>query len=201
MNQLVASHTVGQWVGTAKVATTVAPNSIWSPAGQITLNGFTGTSGVLSKGDTFTIAGVYMVNGQTKAPLATLQQFVVTSAVTSDATGTAVVSIAPAIVTTGGFQNVSAAPAAGAVVNPVGSSGASTQYALAFDRDAIMLAAKELVPYSVGMGKTTTDDQTRIPIRVQQMPDIRTNQEILRFDVMVAWATLYDQLGIKIATT
>ena len=83
----------------------------------------------------------------------------------------------------------------------VGTSGKTSQYALAFDRDAIMLAAKELMPYSVGLGKTTTDDQTRIPIRVQQMPDIRTNQEILRFDVMVAWATLYEQLGVKIFTT
>ena len=51
------------------------------------------------------------------------------------------------------------------------------------------------------IGKTTTDDQTRIPIRVQQMPDIRTNQEILRFDVMAAWATLYSQLGVRICTS
>ena len=118
----------------------------------------------------------------------------------SDTSGAITMTVSPAIVTTGGFQNVSAAPQSGAAITIAGASGVTTQNALAFDRDAIMLAAKELMPYSVGLGKTTTDDQTRLPIRVQQMPDIRTNQEILRFDVMFAWATLYSQLGVRIAT-
>lgn len=201
MNQLVKSHTNGTFSGSITVTTTVAANSTWAATSTILTGGWTGAPAV---GDvlTFGSAGtaVKMVNPQTKDVLGTLQQFSV-QAVVDNGGGSLTLTVAPAIVTTGGFQNVSQAPASGTAVNVLGASGATTQNALAFDRDAIMLAAKELMPYSVGLGKSTTDDQTGIPIRVQQMPDIRTNQEILRFDVMVAWATLYDQLGVRICTS
>ncbi len=199
MNQLVQSHTNGTYTTAGHIATTVAANATWSASSTISTAGW-GATDKLNAGDVFTIAGVYMVNPQTKQTIGTLQQFVVNS-FTNDGAGNATIVVSPAIVTTGGFQNVSAAPLANAAITVAGASGVTTQNALAFDRDAIMLATKELMPYSVGLGKTTTDDQTGIPIRVQQMPDIRTNQEILRFDVMYAWATLYDQLGVRIATS
>ena len=199
MNQLVQSHTNGTYGGSPIVASTVPSNSTWGTTSTLSTSGWSSGATTLNQGDIFTIAGVYMVNAMTKQTLNTLQQFVVTQTV-SDTAGAITMTISPAIVTTGGFQNVSAAPQVNAVITVLGASGATTQNALAFDRDAIMLAAKELMPYSVGLGKTTTDDQTRIPIRVQQMPDIRTNQEILRFDVMTAWGTLYDQLGVRICT-
>ena len=207
MNQLVKAHTCGTYTGsTPVVATTVAANSTWASTSTLATSGWNSGATTLNAGDVFTIAGVYMVNPQTHQTLGTLQNFVVVNTV-SDTSGSITVTVAPAIVTTGGFQNVSAAPQSGAAIllngdtSGVGTSGVTSQYALAFDRDAIMLAAKELVPTSVGLGKTTTDDQTRIPIRVVQAYDVRTNQEILRFDVMYAWATLYDQLGVKIFTT
>ena len=199
MNQLVQAHTVGTYGGFPVVATTVPANSVWSTSSTIATSGWTSGATTLNAGDVFTIAGVYMVNPQTKQTLTTLQQFSVANTI-SDTSGAITLTVYPAVVTTGGFQNVSAAPASGAAINVLGASGAVSQQALAFDRDAIMLAAKELMPYSVGIGKTTTDDQTMIPIRVQQMPDIRTNQEILRFDVMYAWATLYSQLAVRIFT-
>lgn len=197
MNQLVNSTTNGTFSGSITVSHTVAANSTWATTSVLRTTGWTGAPSV---GQVFTIAGIYMVNPQTKQTLGTLQQFSVQS-VLDNGGGQLDLTVAPAIVTTGGFQNVSAVPTATNVITNLGGTGAVTQNALAFDRDAIMLAAKELMPYSVGMGKTTTDDQTGIPIRVQQMPDIRTNQEILRFDVMVAWATLYSQLGVRICTT
>ena len=199
MNQLVQSHTTGTYGGSPIVASTVPSNSTWGTSSTLSTSGWSSGSTTLNAGDIFTIAGVYMVNAQTKQAIATLQQFVVVNTI-SDTSGAINLTVSPAIVTTGGFQNVSRAPAVNDVITVLGASGVTTQNALAFDKDAIMLAAKELIPYSVGLGKTTTDDQTRIPIRVQQMPDIRTNQEILRFDVMVAWATLYDQLGVRICT-
>ena len=199
MNQLVQSHTNGTYGGTPVVASTVPSNSTWGTSSTLSTSGWSSGATTLNAGDIFTIAGVYMVNAQTKQTIATLQQFVVVNQV-SDTAGAITMTISPAVVTTGGFQNVSRAPASGDAITVLGASGVTTQNALAFDKDAIMLATKELMPYSVGLGKTTTDDQTKIPVRVQQMPDIRTNQEILRFDVMTAWATLYDQLGVRICT-
>ena len=201
MNQLVQAHTVGTYGGTPLVNGAVAANDQWAVSGSLVTDGWTATSTSLNVGDVFTIAGVYSVNPQTKQTLSSLQQFTVTTKSVTDGSGNSTLAISPAIVTTGGFQNVSAAPADNAAITVLGASGTVSQQALAFDKDAIILAAKELMPFSVGMGKTTTDDQTGIPIRVQQMPDIRSNQEILRFDVMVAWGTLYSQLGCKIYTT
>ncbi len=200
MNQLVQSHTNGTYGGSPEVATTVPSNAVWSSTSQIATKGWTSTTTTLNVGDIFTIANVYMVNPQTKQALSTLQQFSVQVKTVDDGAGNTTITVAPAIVTTGGFQNVSAAPLVNAVITVLGGSTITTQNALAFDRDAMVLCAKELEPYSVGLGKTTMDDQTMIPIRVQQMPDIRTNQEIMRFDVMYAWATLYDQLGVRICT-
>jgi hypothetical protein len=201
MNQLVRSTTNGTFSGSITVQTTVPANSTWATTSQITTQGWTGAPAV---GQVFTIGtgatSVYMVNPQTKQALSTKQQFSV-QAVTDNGGGSLTLTVAPAIVTSGGFQNVSRAPTATDVVTNLGATGVSTQNALAFDKDAIMLACQELMPYSVGLGKTTTDDQTNIPIRVQQMPDIRTNQEILRFDVMTAWATLYSQLAVRVCTT
>ena len=199
MNQLVQSHTNGTYGGSPIVAATVGANSTWGSSSTLSTSGWSSGATTLNAGDIFTVAGVYMVNAQTKQAIATLQQFVVVNTV-SDTAGAIVATVSPAIVTAGGFQNVSRAPTINDVITVLGASGVTTQNALAFDRDAIMLAAKELMPYSVGLGKTTTDDQTKIPVRVQQMPDIRTNQEILRFDVMTAWAPLYDQLGVRICT-
>lgn len=201
MNQLVNSHTNGTYGGSPIVATTVASNSVWSTTSTIATSGWTATSTTLNVGDVFTIANVFMVNPQTKQTLGTLQQFAVQVKSVDDGSGNTTLTVAPAVVTTGGFQNVSRAPTVNDVITVLGASTATTQLAIAFDRDALMVACKELMPYSVGLGKTTTDDQTMFPIRVQQMPDIRTNQEILRFDVMYAWATLYAQLGIRICTT
>lgn len=200
MNQLVQSHVNGTYGGTPVVASTVAANSIWSTTSTIATSGWTPTTTSLNVGDVFTVAGVYMVNAQTKQLYTTLQQFAVQVKSVDDGSGNTTLTVAPAIVTTGGFQNVSAAPQSGAAITVLGASGAISQQAFAFDRDAIMLAAKVLEPLSIGIGKVTVDDQTKIPVRVQQAADIRTNQEIMRFDAMVAWAPLYDQLGVRIFT-
>ena len=203
MNQLVPAHTFGTGAGTPVIATTVPANSLFPSNGvnssQISTSGWTSGSLSLNVGDVLTIAGVYAVNAQTKQTLSNLQQFVVTAPVT-DTSGSAVISVSPAIITTGGFQNVSAAPAAGAAVTLL-ATGVSSQRAFIFDRDALMLVAKALDTFSVGPGKVSVDTQTGIPVRVQQMPDIKGNQEILRYDIAYGWAPLYNQLAVALETT
>ncbi len=205
MNQLVGQGygTTGTYGGTplTNYGTPFADNSTWSQTSTLVTDGWTATSTVLNAGTGFTIAGVYAVNPVTKAKLSYLKQFVVAAPTVTDGSGNSTITVSPAIITSGGFQNVDSIPANNAAITVLGATGVTSTYATVFDRDAIMMAAKELVPYSVGFGSTVTDDQTGIPIRVQQMPDINTNVEILRFDVQVAWAPLYDQLGAKVWTT
>ena len=202
MNQLTPSHQYGTYAGTPVMAATVPANGSYPSNGvnssTISTSGWTSGSLSLKVGDKLTIAGVYMVNAQTKAALNVLQQFVVTAPVT-DTSGAAVISVSPAIITTGGFQNVSAAPASGAAITMFAPSGASASNGFVFDKDAFMLVTKALEPFSVGPGKTTVDAQTGIPVRVQQMPDIKGNQEILRYDIVYGWAPLYSQLSVGIS--
>ena len=85
----------------------------------------TGADGTIKAGDVFTIADVYDVNPETKAPYATLKQFVYTADHTNDATD--VYSISPTIYKSGAKQNCYAASWSGAkaIVN-VAAGGSGT---------------------------------------------------------------------------
>lgn len=196
MDQVVPGHTNGTYGGTPLV------NGANQTGSSLVTDGWTATTTSLAVGDVFTIAGVYVVNPQTKQRGTRLQQFTVTTATVTDGSGNSTIAFAPAIVTSGAFQNVSGAPADNAAITVLGASTASTQYALGFHRDAFMMANQELVlPMGVESAAYVRDDQTNVGIRVVSQFDIRTNQHITRLDTMVAWATLYPQLAARVCTS
>ena len=83
-------------------------------------------------------------------------------------------------------------------------SASNTFYrqSLGFHRDAFLLANKELVlPVGVERASYGSDPTSGVGIRVVQMYDVRNDQFITRFDTMIAWATLYEQLAVRLATT
>lgn len=85
-------------------------------------------SGAVIAGDVFTIAGVFRVHPETKVSTGVLQQFVATAAMASGGTS---LSISPAIVTSGGTQNVSAAPANSAAITWAGTISTASGLSLA----------------------------------------------------------------------
>ena len=115
LDQNIVSQTFGNFstnTVTASVNTTTATGFLtsgWASQSTITLTAAnTGTIN-LNAGDTFTIAGVYAVNPQNRQAYGTnkLRSFVVKSAV-SVASGSSVsVTVSPAVITAGQFQNVS----------------------------------------------------------------------------------------------
>lgn len=136
MSQNVGVFTPGTRDNTTPMVKGASQNTTWAnqkdtesvPATQ-TLNTIGHDSSVtIAAGGVFTISGVYAVNPVTKATQAFLQQFVVKSAVTADqtTTNTTTLTIAPAIITSGAFQTVSAAPADSATITFLGT--ASTNY-------------------------------------------------------------------------
>ena len=197
MGQQVASFTNATFSGSPTMLTTGSPQT------GSTLSTVGWGSGVttLNAGQVFTIAGVYQVNAQSKAVYGNLQEFTVTSTVSDSSGAIAALAISPAIVTSGPLQNVSAAPATSAAITVLGATGAVGQQAIGFHKDAIMLANQELVlPSGVESASYVRDEQTKIGIRVVSQYDIRTNQHITRFDTMVAWASLYEQLLVRVFT-
>lgn len=195
MDQLVLGHQNGVYGGTPQV------DGAGQTGAVLSTKGWTPTTTSLNVGDVFTIDGVFMVNPQTRQNTGILQQFVVTAQTTTDGSGLSDIAISPAIVISGSFQNVTNAPADSATITVSGASADFYSQSLGFHRDAFMLANKELVlPVGVERAMYGTDPLSGIGIRVVQQYDVRNDQFITRFDTMVAWATLYEQLAVRLAT-
>jgi hypothetical protein len=139
-SEMTQTHTNGNDV-VFEVRTTVETQ------GQSTLvvEALTTTTGTVTKGTVFTIAGVYAVHPQTKEVLPELQQFVVTANKTADGSGYATLDISPAVYTTGPLKNVDAFPQDGAAITPVGSASTAYKQNIAFHKNSFRLATVPLI--------------------------------------------------------
>lgn len=197
MDQNVRSHTAGPQGGAPVV----------SGAGQtgssLLTAGWTAAAAArLKKGDTFTIAGVYAVNGQNRQTLTTLRTFTVTSDFSSAADGTGSISIYPPIYGPGtANQTVSALPAASAPITITsGTAGQVTNgVGLAFHKDAFTLATADLpLPGGVDMASRVSDSQLGLSVRMVRQYSISTDQFPCRLDVLYGHAALYPELACRV---
>lgn len=191
-NNLLNTHTNGNDV-VFEVRTTV------STQGQSTLvvEGLTANTGTVTKGTVFTVATVFAVHPVTKETLPHLQQFTVTADATADASGYATLSISPAMYTTGSMQNISAFPADGDAITPIGS--ASTGYAqnMAFHKSAFRFVSLPLVmPDGLDMVAQETVDG--ITVRIIRDYNVLTDQLILRADVLWGLAEVRPEWACRI---
>jgi hypothetical protein len=162
---------------------------------SLVTNGWTAAAAVrLNQGDTFTLAGVFSVNPETKASTGVLQSFVVvgpTAAapgpVSSDASGNLTMAISPAIIAGGAFQNVTARPASGAAIT-ITSGAANTTYTnnIIWHRDAVtFVSPKQELPGGMDMAyQASMADEGSISLRFVRGFDISANRFISRFDVL-----------------
>jgi hypothetical protein len=135
--------------------------------------------GTVNAGDTFTIAGVYMVEAVSYISTGSLQQFKVTANVTATGGGAATLPIYPAISPTGQYQNVSNAPAAGAAIVFVAAPATTYSTGIAYHRDSFTLAFARLdEPQGVESATTTTDPETGVSIRTAYFWNGMTDQWI-----------------------
>jgi hypothetical protein len=194
MDQNVQSQTAGIQGGTG--VTTVASQS----GSSLLTTGWTANrTGLLAQGDVITLTGVNYVNPQSRQSTGTLANFVVTSAVNSDANGNATIPISPAIVGTGAYQNVSALPAAGATVTVLnGASAASWAQCLAFHKDAFGLVT---VPLEVPQGTDMAYSEVYkgIHMRVVRDWDIMNDVFPTRVDVLYGVTTYYPELAVRLS--
>jgi hypothetical protein len=193
MDQNIPSHTVGAYAGTGAVDGAGQTGSVLVTDGW-------GAGSALNEGDVFTIAGVFSVNPQSKAPTKSLQQFVVAADVVA-AGGVKAISISPAIVATGPTQNVSAVPADGALITVSGTAGEAGELNVAFHKDAFVFGCADLVLPKSGIvdGFIARDEQTGLSIRTIKAYDVMTDQLITRMDVLYGWGTLYENLAVRVA--
>lgn len=162
-NEVLNVHTMGNDVTGVALNTVTVVNGTSS----ISVSGLTNTTGTVTKGSTFTIAGVFAVHPLTKTAYPFLQQFVVTADATANGSGVATLSISPTIYLTTSRQNVSAAPATTAALVFSNSAVASTAYTqnLAFHKKAFRMVSVPLImPEQVEMKAQETVDGITIAI-------------------------------------
>ncbi len=198
MDQNIRRHTVGTWgttplVNGASQSVTYAnaSHTYGSTSQTLNIDGLTVTTGTCLAGDRFTIAGVFAVNPVSKETLATLQEFVVQTDATANGSGQAAITISPAIITSGSFQTVSAAPADNAALTRVSSHYVAH---LAFHKNAFGLVTCPL-ELPDGAAFKARETHNGYSVRVVKDYDIDTDEDIIRIDTLYGVKTLYPELA------
>lgn len=204
MDQNIATHTVGAYAGAplingANQNTTYAASADTETQTLLT-KGWTASTAALAAGDVFAIAGVNSVNPKNKTSTGELQQFVVQSAVTADAAGLMTLTIAPPIITSGAYQNVSAAPADNAVITPLGTASTSYAQNLVFHRNAFCLAMRDL-QMPDGVVWKARESANGYSVRIIKWYDGENDEERIRCDILYGWKAIYPHLATRLSGT
>jgi len=206
MDQNVVSHTFGSYstsVLTTNTATfTGSLSTGWASTSTITIAAATANAN-LKQGDVIQIANVFAVNPQNRQAYGSnkLRNFVVTADVTITSGSSASVTVSPAIITGGQFQNVTvAATSSSAAVTPFNNTGTVSPQNVVMHRNAFTLATADLeLPEGVHFAGRASDKELGLSIRVVRQYTINNDSIPTRLDVLYGWAPLYPELACRVA--
>jgi len=194
MDQNVQSQTVGKLGGTPLV------DGASQTGASLDTKGWSySVTGLLNVGDVFTIAGVHAVNPKSRQSTGSLQDFVVTSAASSNASGDATLAIYPAITTTGAYQTVDASPADGAAITVIGTASTAYPQNLGFVKDAFGLVT---VPLELpeGVDFKARQEYKGISMRIIRAYDVSNDVFPARVDILYGTATFYPELAVRLTS-
>ena len=160
----------------------------------------TGYDGTLTVGDVFTIADLYMVNPKTKVSTGILQQFVVNTAITLDATDT--INISPPIITSGPHQTVALSTgtfASNAILN-LGTASTAYKQNLVYHKNAFALACvpMELPPGAYGAARQSYQG---FSVRVMPVYDGVNDVSKWRLDMLYGRTILDPRMAVRLNGT
>lgn len=206
MDQNVVNHTFGYATSAPTVTMNGANQGLatgWASTSNLTIT--TAQTITLNVGDTFTIAGVYGVNPQNRQSYGKLRNFVVTSAL-SGVTGSQTVTVSPALIYGGQFQNVTNTPATNAAITfaSLPSSQASQVTAaqnILCHKNAFTLAMADLeMPEGVHFAGRASDKEVGMSIRIVRQYTINNDSIPARFDVLYGYGSLYPELSARVTS-
>jgi hypothetical protein len=198
MDQNISAQTFGSYTGTATINTSTDTGILasgWAQTSSLTLT----KSGTFTPlvGDTFTIAGVYAVNPQNRQAYGSnkLRNFVITAI-----SGTAV-TVSPAVISGGQFQNVSITGAGASAVTPFNQTGAVSPQNIVMHKNAFVLACADLdLPDGVVFAGRASDKDLGLSMRIVRQYTINNDSIPTRVDVLYGWAPLYAELACRVAS-
>lgn len=186
-NTLVPTFTTG----TAAATTGYTVNGAGQTGGSLAVAAGTAT---FNQGDIITIAGVNRVHPETKVDTGNLQQFVVTA---NYAGGAGTLPVSPSISIATGTQNVTAAPANGAVITKIGTASGIYRPSLVFHEDAFTFATADLV-MPKGVDFAAREVMDGLSMRIVRQFDIVNDKFPCRLDVLYGYQTLRAQLACRL---
>jgi hypothetical protein len=198
MDQNISAQTFGSYAGTATINTSTDTGILttgWASTSSLTLT----KSGTFTPlvGDTFTIAGVYAVNPQNRQAYGSnkLRNFVITAI-----SGTAV-TVSPAVISAGQFQNVSITSPGASAVTPFNQSGAVSPQNIVMHKNAFVLGCADLdLPDGVVFAGRASDKDLGLSMRIVRQYTINNDSIPTRVDVLYGWAPLYAELACRVAS-
>lgn len=155
----------------------------------------------VKRGEVFSIASVYAVNPRTKDVQDFLQQFTVLADATANGSGQMALTIANPIITSGAYQNCSAAPADNAAITWMGAASTPFRQSAAFHKSAIKLVSAKLIRPYTGECEFATDKETGLTIRYWRYSDGTNDQHNHRFDVIYGAVNVDRRLGTRVSGT
>ena len=202
LDQNVVSQTFGSWsANTIAINVTTATGFLtsgWSQFSTISLAA--SSASTLNAGDVFTIPGVYAVNPQNRQSYGKLRNFVV-MATTTVGTGATSVTVSPAIITAGQFQNVSVTSSGSQNITAFNNTGVASPQNIMMHRNAFTLAVADLeLPDGVHFAGRASDKEIGLSMRVVRQYTINNDSIPTRLDVLYGWAPLYPELACRIAS-
>ena len=106
-------------------------------------------------------------------------------------------SISPAIVATGAYQNVSNGAADNQAISFLGTASATTQQTIAYHKDAFTFATADLIkPEGVHFASRQVMDG--ISLRIVRQYDINNDQMPCRIDCLYGFKTIRPQLACRV---
>ena len=205
MSQNVLTHTAGTrtngTIGALITAATVTYLSVKDSMTQVVALSGLGNAKTVNKGDVFTIADVYAVNPVTKARLPFLKQFVAMEDKTADGSGNTNLTIYPAMIWSGAFQNVAVTTGVTdlntKVVTWFSAAGAQDRQNLVFHKNAFALVMVPLVkpPGAVDVSRQSYKGTS---VRVIPVYDGTNDVSKWRLDILFGGAAIDPRLATRI---
>ena len=203
-DQNVQAHTTGTFTtGSTPLVNGASQNTTYASSGDtntqsLITDGWAVSTLVLKDGDVFTLAGVNAVNPISKVDTGYLQQFASVGGGTSDGLGNLTQTIAPAIITSGPFQTVTAAPANNAMITPLGAEATNFSQNLVFHRNAFALVTYPLEKPD-GVAFAAQETEKGLSIRVVKDYDIINDEDVIRLDILYGVKAIYPDLATRVS--
>lgn len=199
-NTMIPVHTTGTYGGTpltngATQGSTGSGNAYVATSDIIT-DGWTSGGTSLKAGDVVTFAGCFDVHPETKVSTGVLKKFVIVSDV-SDTTGAITMTVSPAVIAGGAYQNCSNRIADNSAIVVLGTSATAYGQNLAFHKDAFTFVSADLdIPK--GMDMAARERFGNISMRFVRWFDGDGGEWKSRFDILYGTAALYPELACRL---